>query len=54
LAKVWSYNKPIVVGKNGELNCVLSAVYSVFREAAESRNYGKIIVKRSVFAENAE
>jgi hypothetical protein len=54
LAKAWSYSKPIIVGENGELNFALLAVYSVFREAAELRNYGKIIVKHSVFAKNAE
>ncbi len=33
--------KLIVVGKNGELNCALSAVYSIFREGAELRDFGE-------------
>jgi hypothetical protein len=33
--------KLIVVGENWELNCVLLAVYSVFREEAELLVFGK-------------
>jgi hypothetical protein len=33
--------KLIVVGENAELNCALSAVYSVFREEAELCVFGE-------------
>jgi hypothetical protein len=36
-----SEQKLIVVGKNGELNCALSAVYSVFREEEELCSFSK-------------